>query len=116
MIESVGIDLESVGRVEKKLWPTLFTARERDYLGQLEPEKASVEATVFFSAKESFYKCQYPLTESWVGFQEVELERSDDKVLRISPTNGDRQRWHEPPIHVAPVDEQHVATLILLYR
>ena len=116
VIESIGIDLESVGRVEKKLWPTLFTARERDYLGQLEPEKANVEATVFFSAKESFYKCQYPLTQSWVGFQDVELERSDDKVLRISPTNGDKQRWHVPPIHMAPVDERHVATLILLYR
>ena len=115
-MQSVGIDLETIGRVEAKLWPTLFTARERDYLEQLEPEKASVEATVFFSAKESFYKCQYPLTQSWVGFQDVELERSDDKVLRISPTNGDKRPWHAPPIHIAAVDEQHVAALILLYR
>ena len=29
---------------------------------------------LLFSAKECFYKYQYPLTKQWVGFEEVEIE------------------------------------------
>ena len=31
-VQSVGVDVETIGRVEPKLWPTLFTEREADYL------------------------------------------------------------------------------------
>ena len=113
--QSIGIDIESIGRVETKLWPTLFTAGERHYLDRLEPTVARLEATIFFSAKESFYKCQYPLTQSWVGFQDVELERLEDKLLRISPTTSAIKPWHKSPIYVDSVDEQHIATLTLFH-
>ena len=31
-------------------------------------------ALAFFSAKEAYYKCQYPVTSRYLGFQDVELE------------------------------------------
>ena len=113
-IRSVGIDIESVGRVEPKLWPTLFTAREAAYFASLEPDQVAEETTLFFSAKETFYKCQYPVTHSWVGFQDVEIQRRDGSTLSARPTLGSAQIWHQSPIHLLQLDASHVVTLMVL--
>ena len=113
-IRSVGIDIESVGRVEPKLWPTLFTEREATYFASLEPDQVAEETTLFFSAKETFYKCQYPVTHSWVGFQDVEIQRRDDSTLSARPTHGSAQTWHQSPIHLLQLDASHVVTLMVL--
>lgn len=113
-IRSVGIDIETIGRVEPKLWPTLFTERETDYFTSLTPKKVAMETTLFFSAKESFYKCQYPLTQSWVGFRDVEVTRTDEHLLAIMPTNGEPQLWHDGPIHTVEITDAHIVTVMLL--
>jgi len=113
-IRSVGIDIETIGRVEPKLWPTLFTEREAGYFRSLPPERAALETTLFFSAKESFYKCQYPLTQSWVGFQDVEVARTDEQMLAITPTSGTPQPWHDGPIHTVEITDAHIVTVMLL--
>jgi 4'-phosphopantetheinyl transferase EntD len=113
-IRSVGIDIETVGRVEPKLWPTLFTEREADYFTSLTPEKVVMETTLFFSAKESFYKCQYPLTQSWVGFQDDEVTRTDEHLLTIAPTNGEPQPWHDGVIYAVEITDAHIVTVMLL--
>lgn len=113
-IQSIGVDTETIGRVEQKLWPTLFTEKEADYFSSLAPEKIAHETTLFFSAKESFYKCQYPLTQEWVGFQDVEITRTDPHSLAIAPTRGAAQVWHAAPIHTVAIFNTHVATVMLL--
>tara|TARA_B100001057_G_scaffold283284_1_gene283641 strand:+ start:1185 stop:1841 length:657 start_codon:yes stop_codon:yes gene_type:complete len=113
-IRSIGVDIETVGRVEQKLWPTLFTEKEVDYFTSLAPEKVARETTLFFSAKEAFYKCQYPLTHQWVGFQDVEITRTDTHSLTIAPTRGAAQVWHAAPIHTVAIVDSHVATVMLL--
>ena len=113
-IRSVGIDIETIGRVEPKLWPTLFTEREAGYFRTLPPERVALENTLFFSAKESFYKCQYPLTQSWVGFQDVEVARTDEQLLAIAPTSGTPQPWHDGPIHTVEITDAHIVTVMLL--
>ena len=113
-ILSVGVDIETIGRVEQKLWPALFTEKEVDYLNSLAQERVAVETTLFFSAKESFYKCQYPLTQDWVGFQDVEVARTNDGLLAISSTTGATRSWHEAAIHSAEINASHVATVMLL--
>ena len=113
-VQSVGVDVETIGRVEQKLWPTLFTEKEADYFSSLAPDIVALETTLFFSAKESFYKCQYPLTQEWVGFQDVEITRSDSRALAIAPTRGAAQAWHAAPIHTVKISESHVATVMLL--
>jgi len=113
-IRSVGIDIETIGRVEPKLWPTLFTEREAGYFRSLPPERVALETTLFFSAKESFYKCQYPLTQSWVGFQDVEVARTGEQLLAITPTSGTPQRWHDGPIHTVEITDAHIVTVMLL--
>ena len=113
-IRSVGIDIETIGRVEPKLWPTLFTEQETRYFTSLPPETVALETTLFFSAKESFYKCQYPLTQSWVGLQDVEVTRVDEHLLAITPTSGTPQPWHKDPIHTVEITDAHIVTVMLL--
>lgn len=113
-IQSIGVDVETIGRVEHKLWPTLFTEKEVDYFNSIAPERVAVETTLFFSAKETFYKCQYPLTQEWVGFQDVEVARTNERLLAIAPTSGARRSWHEAAIHTAEINGSHVATVMLL--
>ena len=60
--------------MEQKFWPTLFTEKEADYFSSLAPETVALETTLFFSAKETFYKCQYPLTRRLLDFRDVVLE------------------------------------------
>ena len=112
--QSVGVDIETIGRVEQKLWPTLFTEREAGYFSSLSPDTVALETTLFFSAKESFYKCQYPLTKEWVGFQDVAITRTDQHALAIAPTRSAAQAWHAAPIHTVEISASHVATVMLL--
>lgn len=71
---AIGVDAELVGRVGRHLWPKICTDAEVAWLESLsEPEQTRTGALIF-SAKEAFYKCQYGLTESWVGFQDVALD------------------------------------------
>ena len=113
-IQSIGVDIETIGRVEQKLWPTLFTEKEADYFSSLAPEKVARETTLFFSAKESFYKCQYPLTQEWVGFQDVEITRTDTHSLAIAPTRCAAKVWHAAPINTVAIVDTHVATVMIL--
>ena len=113
-VQSIGVDVETIGRVEQKLWPTLFTEKEANYFSSLAPNTVALETTLFFSAKEAFYKCQYPLTQKWVGFQDVEVTRTDQHTLVIVPTRGVAQTWRAAPIHTVEIGESHVATVMLL--
>jgi 4'-phosphopantetheinyl transferase EntD len=113
-VQSVGVDVETIGRVGQKLWSTLFTEKEADYFSSLAPDTVALETTLFFSAKESFYKCQYPLTQEWVGFQDVEVVRIDQHSLAIAPARGAAQAWHAAPIHTVEISASHVATVMLL--
>ena len=113
-VQAVGVDVETIGRVEEKLWPTLFTEKEADYFSSLAPDTVALETTLFFSAKESFYKCQYPITREWVGFQDVEVARTNKALLAVAPTDGAAQAWHAAPIHAVEISASHVATVMLL--
>jgi 4'-phosphopantetheinyl transferase EntD len=54
----VGLDAERVGGVTENLWPRLFDMAERDHLLALDPTNRHTMATLFFSAKEAFYKAR----------------------------------------------------------
>lgn len=71
---AIGLDMEIVGRVTPEIWPTICTQEEMAWLADLrEPEQGRCAALIF-SAKESFYKCQYSLTRQWLEFDDVALD------------------------------------------
>jgi 4'-phosphopantetheinyl transferase EntD len=73
-LRAVGLDSEAAGRVKPELWPSICVPSEIDWLqAQPQPEQSSA-ASLIFSAKEAFYKCQYSLVRERIGFHDVRVE------------------------------------------
>ncbi len=73
----LGLDIAEPGSVSDDLWELLFTDEERKFLHSKTDLERREHATVFFSAKEAFFKFQYPLTQTWLDFKEATLCYSD---------------------------------------
>jgi len=71
-VVGIGLDVERAEPIEPELLVRICTPRERERLapraGAPDPGKLT------FCAKESFYKCYFPLTRTFLGFQDVEVE------------------------------------------
>jgi 4'-phosphopantetheinyl transferase EntD len=66
---SLGLDAEKIDRVSHDLWSYICSQEEISRLLELRPSKAAFAAALIFSAKEAFYKCQYPITGEFIDFQ-----------------------------------------------
>jgi 4'-phosphopantetheinyl transferase EntD len=73
-LKAVGIDCEIIHSVDEDLWSRICTAAELERLASLPAEERIRRAALTFAAKEAFYKCQFPLTRAWVGFEDVDIE------------------------------------------
>lgn len=72
-IRSLGIDAEPDEPLEPELWDTICTPAEVAWLGEQPGEGRGRLARILFSAKESVFKCQYPLTGEWLDFGDVTI-------------------------------------------
>jgi 4'-phosphopantetheinyl transferase EntD len=70
-LSAVGIDSEIAGSVKHQLWRGICTPAETAWLRSLPHSEQTAAATLIFSAKEAFYKCQYPLTREYLGFHDA---------------------------------------------
>ena len=70
-VKAIGIDAEVAASVTEKLWPRLFLGPEIEWLHSLTMTQRLSAAALLFSAKEAFYKCQYPLVRQSLGFHDV---------------------------------------------
>ncbi len=73
-LRSVGIDTEVAGSVKTELWRGICTPAEIDWLRSLPQSEQGLAATLIFSAKEAFYKCQFGVTQQRLGFHDVSIE------------------------------------------
>ena len=71
---AVGIDTEVSGRVKPELWGRICTPAETAWIETLEVSEQGAAATLLFSAKEAFYKCQYPLMRQRLNFHDATVE------------------------------------------
>jgi 4'-phosphopantetheinyl transferase EntD len=71
-LAGLGLDSERVGQIARELWPSICVASELTWLASVTAARRDAAATLLFSAKEAFYKMQYPLTGQWLGFHDVE--------------------------------------------
>jgi 4'-phosphopantetheinyl transferase EntD len=96
---ALGIDAELAERVGADLFPRVLTPRELEFLAAFEVERQQRLATLLFSAKESFYKCQHAVTGRFLGFRDVELDvdlsslRFSVRVLVDEPRLRDSADW-----------------------
>lgn len=77
-VRSVGVDAEVAGTVDESLWPRILSAEERTWLEQRPAADRRLWATIFFSAKEAFYKCQYPVRGHWLEFHDARMRVLSD--------------------------------------
>jgi len=86
---AIGFDVEISSRVSSDLYGQFCTADELKLLSALPRSIANLQATLLFSAKEAFYKCQYPVTGQWLDFQDIAVvfvaETSQKGSFTISP-------------------------------
>lgn len=73
-LRSLGLDCEAIDAVDSELWSRICSPPELRRLEGLSPPESQRQAALIFAAKEAFYKCQYPLTKQWVGFEDVVIE------------------------------------------
>ncbi len=86
-IGSIGIDLEKSKRLKSRLWPRLFNSCEIARLNDIaDPVEQQRQATIIFSAKEAFYKCNFPLSKKRIVFTGIEVCLEDNNVLKFIHT------------------------------
>ena len=88
VVVSLGIDAERIVAVNRSERQALFCPAEIDWLESLALPEQTAMACAMFSAKESYFKCTFPLTRRWLEFKEVEL-RFDARSFAVLDRNSD---------------------------
>jgi 4'-phosphopantetheinyl transferase EntD len=89
LVGTLGMDSEVVGDVNPEIWSRVCVPVERAWLLALPASQQPAAITLIFSAKEAFYKCQYPVVHEPLDFQDVRVETpwgAEDCLFRIHPT------------------------------
>lgn len=72
-LRALGIDTELAAGVKQELWRGICTSHEISWLQSLPPAEQARAATLIFSAKEAFYKCQFPLVQERLHFHDASV-------------------------------------------
>ena len=87
----IGVDLEIIDRVKSQLWPRICTESELKWIENKDPSLHNDLAALIFSAKEAFYKCQFPLTNQVLGFNDVEISADlDNQSFYVKPVDSEK--------------------------
>ena len=71
----VGIDAEPKRPLKARILQRISSEAERQHLASLPPAPGEGDwGLLLFSAKESFYKCYFPLARRFLGFRDAEIE------------------------------------------
>lgn len=117
--ERIGVDIEQLGRVGSDLHRRLFGPEELSELRRIVTvDDQDRWTTATFGAKEAFYKAQYEITASWVGFQDVTVTWHLPEAEQADVWHGEIHRrrvldafeWLRWPIPVASTFDESYAT------
>jgi enterobactin synthetase component D / holo-[acyl-carrier protein] synthase len=107
-IASVGLDCEIIESVNEELWCRICTTTEQARLARVPIAERGRQAALIFAAKEAFYKCQFPVSRQWVGFEDVDIEPTD--------WPGTAGSFRILPQKDLPVSDGWVASLICRFQ
>ncbi len=71
--EALGVDVEPRDDLKAELQPLVCTPSEIRWIESYPEEDRGRLAKLIFSAKETLYKCQHPLTGTFLGFHQAEV-------------------------------------------
>jgi 4'-phosphopantetheinyl transferase EntD len=87
---ALGLDSEVVGDVTAKIWHSICVPLETAWVRSLPASERAAAVTLIFSAKEAFYKCQYPIVRERLGFHDARVQAvgwgAADGVFNIHAT------------------------------
>lgn len=72
-IASVGVDIERHEHLQKDITDMVCTTNEKRWLATPSPCIPACAETLIFSAKESVYKCLFPITKTFLEFSDLEI-------------------------------------------
>ena len=78
-LRAIGLDVEQRAPLKAKIISMICCEAEADWISSNESSVQDQLTKLLFSAKEAFYKCQYPLTKTMLDFRDVELQFDDAK-------------------------------------
>ncbi len=73
-VVSIGLDLEQGGELGEGIVKHVCSPEEIQENSRITHLSTLVLAKLIFSAKEAFYKCQYPLSNQFLSHREIELQ------------------------------------------
>jgi 4'-phosphopantetheinyl transferase EntD len=91
LVAALGLDSEVVGDVNAEIWSRVCVPVESAWVRALPTSQQAAAITLIFSAKEAFYKCQYPIAHERLDFQDVRVEAAwgaSDGLFRIHATRS----------------------------
>lgn len=83
-VRGLGFDVEHISDMRLDLREHIASDAELDALQRILGGPRERALALAFSARETFYKCQYPLSRQWVGLRDVAL-RVDGGEFLVSP-------------------------------
>jgi 4'-phosphopantetheinyl transferase EntD len=86
-IRALGLDVERADSVKAHLWHRICRPEELASFASADAPEATRAASLIFSAKEAFYKCQHVLTGEWLGFHDLSITLETDG-FSVHPTRS----------------------------
>jgi 4'-phosphopantetheinyl transferase EntD len=93
---SIGIDVERITTLEESLLHLIAAPAEQRHLMGLCQHFEGPWRTLFFSIKESLFKAWYPLTGSWLDFDQARVTfdpGTGEATLRVLHSSAERHRF-----------------------
>ncbi|WP_284416631.1 MULTISPECIES: 4'-phosphopantetheinyl transferase superfamily protein [unclassified Bradyrhizobium] len=72
-VSSLGLDVEDLRELDPAMQALVLTPGERQWISVQPEMRRRMLPILIFSAKEAYYKCQYPITRGFLDFQDVAL-------------------------------------------
>lgn len=83
--QTLGVDVEPATALDLELVDVICTPSEQAWIA--DQPNPGLAAKLIFSAKESVYKAQYPLTGKVIGFEAVTVKITDDSFVTTTLPN-----------------------------
>tara|TARA_Y100001970_G_C14178521_1_gene828463 strand:+ start:855 stop:1523 length:669 start_codon:yes stop_codon:yes gene_type:complete len=92
-VSGVGIDLEQLDRkINFNISKFICVDKELNWLKQQQPEQANFNLRIIFSAKESIFKCFFPISKKIIKFKDATVSINEEKsefYFKLSSTCSD---------------------------
>ncbi|MBA4264261.1 MAG: phosphopantetheinyl transferase [Comamonadaceae bacterium] len=115
LVRGIGIDMEHDQPMGPELWDTICTPEEHAWVATQAASLQGLWVTRLFSAKEAYFKWQYPQTGQMLEFQDVQVVINTQTMsfdIHPASVKRTRMRAHRRPGQFLVSDEHLLAWVV----